>query len=80
MTKLHRDDVLVYIAMYTEANHSSPSGKQIARTFGRSVQTIHYHLKRLIDEGRLVRVDRGWKIPGAVYIPPVLTIITKPDI
>jgi DeoR/GlpR family transcriptional regulator of sugar metabolism len=66
--------------MYIEEFHNSPTGKQIARVFGVSHQAIHRHLKKLVEEERLIKVEgKGWKIPGAIYTPPVLRIVSKYD-
>lgn len=65
-----RDQILRYMISFIEAHHNAPSTYEIARQFGIAQQTARDHLDKLMDEGRVVRVDGRLKLSGAEYIGP----------
>lgn len=53
-----REQILKFIAEYSKENGWPPSGAEIAAEIGVSATAVSKHLRRLEDEGRLVRSER----------------------
>lgn len=49
-------DILEFIRQYREENGMAPSLRELAANFKTSTSVIHYHISKLVADGKLKRV------------------------
>lgn len=64
---LRRDELLMFIALYTQLTHNAPSHRQIGMAFDLSKTTIKNHLTKLEYDGRVRVIDGRLMLIGSEY-------------
>jgi len=64
---LRRDELLMFIALYTQLTHNAPSHRQIGVAFDLSKTTVKNHLFKLEHDGRVRIIDGRLKLIGSEY-------------
>ena len=78
-SKIKQNDILNYIASYTESHQYSPSVREIADGVGvKSTSTIQNHLDQMIEMG-ILETDTKPRQPRAIRIPGYQYIKTECD-
>lgn len=64
---LRRDELLMFIALYTQLTHNAPSHRQIGMAFDLSKTTVKNHLLKLEHDGRIRVIDGRLMLIGSEY-------------
>ncbi len=64
---LRRDELLMFIALYTQLTHNAPSHRQISLAFDLSKTTVKNHLIKLERDGRIRVIDGRLTLIGGEY-------------
>jgi len=64
---LRRDELLMFIALYTQLTHNAPSHRQIGDAFDLSKTTVKNHLLKLERDGRVRVIDGRLMLIGSEY-------------
>ena len=64
---LRRDELLMFIALYTQLTRNAPSHRQIGMAFDLSKTTVKNHLLKLEHDGRVRVIDGRLKLIGSEY-------------
>ena len=69
--RTRRDEILEYIKNYAfEKSGPTPTIREIAKHFDLAYTTVYAHIRLLLREGRIKRVDGKIVIPGSRWIAP----------
>lgn len=72
MTTLKQQAVLGFVQGYIASKGASPTLKEIGSALGMAESTVHIHVRKLIEDGQLLRKGRhhrGLKLPRPSVCP-----------